>query len=278
MNVARPTILDRNPVTEKLRRGDASVGTWLSLCSPSAAETLALVGWDWLVVDIEHSPVGFETITGCFRAAQLGGSVPMARVPWNDTVWIQRTLDAGALGLVVPMVNTPDDARAAVANMRYATKGQRSWGSSRVAPYVAGDYQSWADDQLTIIVMIETIAAVEDAEAILAVDGVTGCLVGPNDLALSMGLARADVGPGTRHEAAVMAVLAAARNTGKAAGKHCVDAAETSRRIEEGFQFLAVASDTAFMESAARATFAAIDGPAGGSDVDPVGAPADRLY
>ncbi len=127
-------------------------------------------------------------MTGCFRAAQLGGAVPMARVPWNDTIWIQRTLDAGALGLVVPMVNTPDDARAVVANMRYATRGQRSWGSSRVAPYLAGEYREWADEHLTIIVMIETIGAVRQAEEILAVDGVTGCFVGPNDLALSMGL------------------------------------------------------------------------------------------
>ena len=84
---------------------------------------MAQVGWDWLVVDAEHSPVGFETMVNCFRAIQLGGAVPMARVPWNDTVWIQRTLDAGALGLVVPMVNTAEDARAVVGNMRYATKG-----------------------------------------------------------------------------------------------------------------------------------------------------------
>ena len=146
------------------------------------------------------------------------------RVPWNDTIWIQRTLDAGALGLVVPMVNTPDDARAVVANMRYATRGQRSWGSSRVAPYLAGEYRDWADENLAIIVMIETIGAVRRAEEILAVDGVTGCFVGPNDLALSMGLAMTDVGPGTPHEAAMMEVLAASRNTGKAAGKHCADA------------------------------------------------------
>ena len=94
-----------NPVTDKLRSGQPTVGSWLSLCSPVVAETMARVGWDWLVVDVEHSPVGFEAMVNCFRAAQLGGAVPMARVPWNDTIWIQRTLDAGALGLVVPMVN-----------------------------------------------------------------------------------------------------------------------------------------------------------------------------
>jgi 4-hydroxy-2-oxoheptanedioate aldolase len=251
--------LETNPVTDKLRRGEPSVGTWLTLCSPIAAETMALVGWDWLVVDVEHSQVGFETMSNCFRATQLGGAVPMARVPWNDTVWIQRTLDAGALGLVIPMVNTPEDARAAVVNTRYATKGQRSWGGSRVAPYVGGDYRDWADENLTVIVMIETIGAVERADAILAVDGVVGCLVGPNDLALSMGLDMTDVGPGTAHEEAIMEVLAACRRTGKAAGKHCFDAAETTRRIDEGFQFLPVLGDAAFMQGAARTAFAAIE-------------------
>jgi 4-hydroxy-2-oxoheptanedioate aldolase len=277
VTAGRPAILRSNPVTEALRRGEASVGTWLSLCSPVAAESMALVGWDWLVVDIEHSPVGFETMTGCFRAAQLGGAVPMARVPWNDTVWIQRTLDAGALGLVIPMINTPDDARAAVSNTRFATRGQRSWGSSRVAPYIDGDYGDWADGQLTVIVMIETIGAVERADTILAVDGVVGCLVGPNDLALSMGIDRADTGPGTAHEAAIMEVLAACRRTGKAAGKHCVDADEASQRIAEGFTFVAVNSDAGFMESGARSTLAAIDRP--GVSRGSAAAPVERkLY
>src|SRR3954453_16389721 len=249
-----------NPVTDKLRSGQPAVGSWLNLCSPVAAESMAQVGWDWLVVDAEHGSVGFETMVNCFRAIQLGGAVPMARVPWNETVWIQRTLDAGALGLVVPMANTPDDARAVVANMRYSTRGQRSWGGSRVAPYLAGEYREWADENLAIIVMIETIGAVRLAEEILAVDGVTGCFIGPNDLALSMGLDMTDVGPGTAHEAAIMDVLTASRNTGKAAGKHCATAEEANQRIDEGFQFLAVASDGAYMQAGARAAFAAIRG------------------
>ncbi|MFO7166840.1 MAG: aldolase/citrate lyase family protein [Chloroflexota bacterium] len=257
-----------NPVTDKLRSGRPSVGSWLTLCSPVAAESMALVGWDWLVVDAEHSPVGFETMVNCFRAIQLGGAVPMARVPWNDTIWIQRTLDAGALGLVVPMVNSAEDARQAVSNMRYATRGQRSFGSSRVAPYINADYRTWADEQLAVIVMIETVQAVEQAEAILSVDGVVGCFIGPNDLALSMGLTRDQLGPGSPHEAAMMEVLAAARKTGKAAGKHCFSAAEVSMRIGQGFQFLALVSDGALLAKAAAAEFAAIDwsGAAAASD------------
>lgn len=233
------------------------MGSWLSLCSPAAAESMAHVGWDWLVVDVEHSPVGFDTMVNCFRAIQLGGAVPMARVPWNDTVWIQRTLDAGALGLVVPMINSVAEAQSAVANMKYATRGVRSWGGSRVSAYIDGDYRTWSEDNLAVIVMIETIQAVEQAEAILSVEGVVGCFIGPADLALSLGTQQ--TGPDTEHEAAIQEVLRAARAAGVAAGKHCGSAAEVSQRIAEGFQFLALSSDAAFLSMAARAQFSAVD-------------------
>jgi 4-hydroxy-2-oxoheptanedioate aldolase len=259
MNGIGITRITTNPVTDKLRSGQPSVGTWLSLCSPVSAELMARVGWDWLVVDVEHSPVGFDTMVNCFRAAQLGGAAPMARVPWNETVWIQRTLDAGALGLVVPMVNSAEDAKQVVGNMKYATKGQRSFGGSRVAPYIDGDYRTWTEDNLAIIVMIETAEAVENAEAILAVEGVVGCFIGPNDLALSMGLSPQDIGPGTEHEAAMLEVLAAAKKTGKAAGKHCYDGPEVTQRIAQGFQFLALSSDAGFLRKAAAQDFGAID-------------------
>ena len=246
-----------NPVTDKLKNGLSAVGTWLSLCSPVAAESMARIGWDWLVVDVQHSHVGFDTMVNCFRASQLGGAVPMARVPWNDTVWMQRTLDAGALGLVVPMINSEEEAVKAVSNTKYATKGARSWGGSRVAAYIDGDYRTWTEDNLAIMVMIETIQAVEHAEAILSVEGVTGCFIGPSDLALSMNTQ--DTGPGTEHEAAIQEVLKIAQKVGKAAGKHCSGAEEVSMRIAQGFQFLACASDSRFMAKQAQAEFASIE-------------------
>lgn len=246
-----------NPVTDKLRGGQPAVGSWISLCSPAAAENMAKVGWDWLVVDVEHSPVGFDTMVNCFRAIQLGGATPLARVPWNDTIWIQRTLDAGALGLVVPMVNTADDAKKVVSNMRYATKGMRSWGGSRVASYIDGDYKTWTDDNLSIIVMIETVQAVENVEAILSVEGVVTCFIGPADLALSMDTK--EIGPGTEHEAAMLEVLKVAKKVGKAAGKHCGSAEEVNLRIKQGFQFLALSSDAGLMTKAAQEEFNAVD-------------------
>jgi len=253
------TKIKTNVVTDKLRSGQPAVGSWLGLCSPVAAESMARVGFDWLVVDAEHSPVGFDTMVKMFRAIQLGGAAPMARVPWNDTIWIQRTLDAGALGLVVPMVNSAADAKSVVANMKYATKGQRSFGGSRVASYIDGDYRTWTDENLAVIVMIETAEAVEHAEEIMAVEGVVGCFIGPNDLALSMGLTPAQVGPGTAHEAAMMKVLEACKKTGKAAGKHCFTMEELNLRIAQGYQFLALCSDVAFMTKEATAAFKGID-------------------
>ena len=256
MSSIRTAGISTNPVTDKLRTGQPAVGTWLSLCSPVAAEMLARIGWDWMVVDMQHSLASFDTMVSCFRAIQLGGAVPMARVPWNDTIWIQRTLDAGALGLVVPMINTPEDAKKVVDNMKYATKGQRSWGGSRVASYIDGDYRVWTDENLAIIVMIETVQAVENAEDILAVDGVHGCLIGPADLALSLGVK--EMGPGTEHEAATLGVLHAAQKVGKAAGKYCMSGAEARQRPAQGFQFLGVSSDAGILSKAANEEFVAV--------------------
>ncbi len=249
-----------NPLIDALQKGQPSVGSWLSLCSPVAAETMACVGWDWLLVDVEHSLVGFETMVNCFRASQLGGAVPLARVPWNETIWIQRALDAGALGLVVPMVNTVKDAEHVVANMKYATRGQRSYGGSRVAPYIEGaEYRTWTEDNLAVIVMIETEQAVANAEAILSVEGVTAGFIGPVDLALSMGVEPQDMGPGTAHESALMEVLAAAKKTGKALGKYCFNADEVNWRIEQGFQMLGLSSDIGLLGKAARESLHAVD-------------------
>lgn len=258
--------ITENPVKSLLKSGQPAIGSWLSLCSPVAAETMAAIGWDWLVVDAQHSPVGFETMVNCFRAIQLGGAVPMARVPWNDTIWIQRTLDAGALGLVVPMVNSAAEAEQVVQNFKYGPIGIRSSGGSRVAQYVDRPYIPFAQEQLACIVMIETITAAERAEEIMAVEGVDGCFIGPNDLALSMGMdpAKAE----TELEDVIQGILAACKKVGKAAGKHCYDADEISERIAQGFQFLALASDSRFMVAEAKRQFGGIhrDGsPSGGA-------------
>ena len=238
-------LLTHNPVKKALKEGRPAIGSWISLCSAASAEHMASVGWDWLVIDAQHSPVGFDTMVNSFRAIQLGGAVPMARVPWLDTVWIQRTLDAGALGLVIPMINSREEAERAVANCKYAQEGVRSCGGGRMNLYVEGEYREFAQRELCTMVMIETITAAERAEDILSVPGVDGCFIGPTDLALSMGMSPS--APGPEREDAVQHILQAAKKNGVAAGYHCQTAAEVNMRVAQGFTFLALASDVILM-------------------------------
>ena len=248
------TIIESNVVLDKLRRGEPSVGTWISLGTPQSAELQAQVGWDWLLVDVEHSPVGFDGMVNCFRAAQLGGCAPFARVPWNDTIWIQRTLDAGAMGVLVPMVNTRQDAEFAVSNTRYAPAGMRSFGGSRLAAYTSRDYRLWAEDNLAVAVQIETAEAVQNLSEIVSVPGIDACYIGTSDLMLSLGLGEM----GTEHEKVVQQVLATCRAAGMPCGAWCNTGAEVARRIAEGFQFLNCGSDGGHMRAGAAADFAAI--------------------
>lgn len=240
-----------NTVKAKLAAGEPAVGTWLSLCSPVAAEYMAHMGWDWLVVDTEHSPIGFETTLHCFQAICTTDTIPMARVAWNDAQLIKRLLDAGAMGLVVPMVNSAEQARSAVAAMKYPPDGIRSLGGGRAIVY-GDDYMARANDEIACIVQIEHIEAVCRAEEIMSVEGVDACFIGPNDLAGSMGLKPDMTVSDPRHEEAVQLVLRACRSLGRPAGIHVPDAEHAFRRLEQGFRFVAIGNDAGFMRAGAR--------------------------
>jgi 4-hydroxy-2-oxoheptanedioate aldolase len=244
--------MKKNTVKEKLVAGKPSVGTWLSLASPISAEYMAHSGFDWLVVDTEHSPIGFETTVQCFQAICTTDTIPMARVAWNDSMLMKRLLDAGAMGLVVPMVNSAEEAEKAVKSMKYPPEGFRSLGGGRASIY-GSDYMSWANDEIAVIVQIEHIDAVNKADEILSVKGVDACFIGPNDLAGSMGLKPDIHCRHPEHEKAVMQVLETAKKVGKPAGIHCVTVEAVNRRIDQGFQFIAMSSDAGLLrESAAR--------------------------
>ncbi len=258
------TMIKTNPVKDKLKKGIPSVGLWLTLASPVVAETQGHVGWDWLLVDGEHSPVGFETMVNCFRAIQLAGCVPMARVPWNETIWIQRTLDAGAMGLVIPMVNNKKDAEFAVDNTIVSPKGSRSFGGSRLASYIgsgdAADYIKWCEKNLAIIVQIETVEAVEKIDEIASVPGITACYVGPVDLMLSMGLKdmQKDMAPGSKHDQAMQHVVEVCKRKKVAPGCFCFNAEHTNYRIKQGFTFVNCGADAGHMGAGSAAAFGAL--------------------
>jgi 4-hydroxy-2-oxoheptanedioate aldolase len=241
-----------NHVRRRLAAGEPSVGTWLSLPSPEAAEYVGTLDFDWLVIDAEHNPIDIRTLAQMFGAIARGGTAPMVRIPWNSAENFKRVLDAGAWGIVVPMVNSREEAERAVEAMRYPPVGARSVGGGR--HYLsfdtnASDYYANANDELLLVLQIEHIQGVENADDILSVPGVDACFIGPNDMAASMGL-----GLGVPLESdnprlveAIQHVREACVRNGVAPGVHCSGAEGVNQRIGEGFQFLALASELRYL-------------------------------
>ncbi len=241
-----------NHVRRRLAAGEPSVGTWLSLPSPEAAEYVSKLGFDWLVVDAEHNPVDIRTLAQMFAAMANSATAPMVRIPWNTPEHFKRVLDAGAWGIVVPMVNSREQAELAVEATRYHPQGNRSVGGGRHAlswDTSAVEYYRHANDEVLLVLQIEHIAGVERADEILSVPGVDACFIGPNDLAASMGL-----GLGVPLESeeprlveAILHVRDTAIRNGVAPGVHCSDAAGVNRRLGEGFRFCAMASELRYL-------------------------------
>ncbi len=245
-----------NPVKQALKAGRPSVGTWLSLGSITAARFMARAGFAWLTVDIEHSLVDWETATHMFASIADAGCVALARVPANRHDHIKRVLDNGAQGIVVPMVNSREEAEHAVAAALYPPTGNRSVGGSVHAlnfKTSAADYFAHANDELLLVLQCEHIQAVENADDIFSVPGIDAIFVGPNDLAASMRSKDGKPPSGEATAQAMKHVLATCKKHKVAAGIHCYTAEEVLHRIEEGWQFLAIGSELKMMLDAAAA-------------------------
>lgn len=241
-----------NHVRKRLAAGEPSIGTWLSLPSPEAAEYVSRLDFDWLVADTEHNPIEIQTLARMFGAMAATATAPMVRIPWNTPENFKRVLDAGAWGVVVPMVNSHEEAERAVQATRYHPLGRRSVGGGRHAlsfDTSAAEYYRHANDEVLLVVQIEHIDAVERADEILSVPGIDACFIGPNDLGASMGLGLG-VPLESDHERIVEAVAHVrdtAKKHGVAPGIHCSSAAAVNQRIAEGFQFCAMASELRYM-------------------------------
>ena len=239
-----------NPVRAKLKSGEPSIGTWLALPDPVLAHLMSTTGFEWLTVELEHSPATIETAAHCFAVIAASGCVPLARVPWNTVENIKRVLDTGAWGVVVPMVNSRAEAEAVVKAARYRPVGERSVGGQLHAASFATDaatYYAKANDEILVVVMAEHVQAIENIDAILSVPGLDAVFVGPNDLHASMGLAPAFDSDNASFNAALKKVFASAKAHGVAPGIHVADAAQAHRRRDEGWQMIAVASEVGFM-------------------------------
>ena len=239
-----------NHVKAKLKRGEPSIGTWLTLPDPISARLMARTGFDWLTIELEHTPITFETAAIDYAIISECGPAPLVRIPWNSAETIKRVLDTGAWGIVVPMVNSRAECEAVVEAALYAPQGQRSIGGSMHAANFhtdTGTYYAKANEQILVMVMIEHIRGVERAEEILSVPGIDGVFIGPNDLHNSMGLKPVFESDSPRFVDAVSHVLKTAKKNKIAAGIRVVDAPTATRRINEGFQFIAVASESGMM-------------------------------
>ncbi len=239
-----------NSVRAKLKRGEPSVGTWLTLADPMVARLMSETGFDWLTVELEHSHLTFEHAAQSYAMIAASGCVPLARVPWNSVENIKRVLDTGAWGIVVPMVNSRAEAETVVRAARYRPLGQRSIGGHLHAASFRTDaatYYARANDEVLVVVMAEHVDAVASIDDILSVPGIDVVFVGPNDLHASMGVAPAFDSELPEFNAALARILASARAHGIAPGIHVADANQARRRLAEGWQFIAIASETGFM-------------------------------
>lgn len=239
--------------------GEAGVGLWLSLPDPSVAESLGGLDPAYLVVDMQHGLIDYADVRHLFQASQRSSATPMIRVPWNEPGIIGKVLDAGALGVIIPMVNTVEEAERAVSSCFYQPKGTRSHGPIRAAQAHGDGYAVEANDEVACIVMIETAQAVESIDEILAVPGIDAVYVGPADLSRTLGLAPSGDHDDPAFTEAIDRILTACADAGIAAGIHA-NPALVAKRLEQGFRMVTATSDLLALMEGARA---ALEGEGG---------------
>ncbi|CAH1689829.1 2,4-dihydroxyhept-2-ene-1,7-dioic acid aldolase [Hyphomicrobiales bacterium] len=244
----------KNALKSKIESGQNCVNGWLSVPSGYSAEVMARSGWDSLTVDLQHGVQDYGSMVQCLQAIAAFPVTPLVRVPTNETGIIGKALDAGAWGIICPMVNSPEEAAALVSACLYPPHGRRSNGPNRATSYADHrPYQAFANDEVMVLPMIETAEAVASLEQILDVPGVGGAYIGPSDLGLAHGLPPIF----DREEPEMLAiydrVVRETARRGQIAGIHTLDAAYAARMFDMGFRFATVASDAALMAKGAQA-------------------------
>ena len=241
-----------NRIRARWAGGEAAVAGWLQIPSALSAEALAHCGFDGLVVDLQHSPIDIAIATAMFTAIEAGGAEPMARVASNDAAEIGRLLDAGAYGIIVPAIETAQQAAAMAEAIHYPPVGQRSFGPRRPLLRYGAIYPSLVTQAVISFAMIETRAGLDNLDAILSAPGIDGIFIGPADLALSLGAAPVADSGDTRVAAAIRHIRERAHAHGRRAGIFCKDPGFASARIAEGFDFVSVAPDLALLMETSR--------------------------
>jgi 4-hydroxy-2-oxoheptanedioate aldolase len=244
--------LPRNAFKRALAAGKPQIGLWSSLSSSYSVEVIAGAGFDWILLDSEHSPADLENLLTQLQAAAPYPSHPVVRVPWNDMVTIKRTLDIGAQSLLIPYVSSAEEARAAVSYTRYPPAGVRGVaGTTRATRFGrVKDYAKRAHEEICVLVQVETQGALDSIEAICAIEGVDGVFIGPADLHASLGrtgeIANPEVKP------IIDQAIRRIRKAGKAPGILTPNEADARRWLECGALFVAVGADVGILARGAE--------------------------
>ncbi len=252
-----------NKVKAMWREGQPVVTGWISSGNAYIAEVMAHAGYDALVIDMQHGVgIPFSQAAACLQAISTTDTVPLVRVPWNRPEFIQYALDGGAYGVIVPLVNSYEEAAEAGQACRYPPLGFRSGGPGRARLYAGPDYPLHANDEIICLVMIETMTAVERLEEIAKAPGIDGFYVGPSDLALSLGLQPGpDVASDPRHMEACQRVVDVARDKGLVPCHHGSTPEEAGRRFAQGFMMCQIGSDVGMVTAGASAALQAVARP-----------------
>ncbi len=234
---------------ERLRAGEPLSAGWVSLGHPRVAELVALAGYDFVIVDLEHSPTSLETLDDIVRALELRGVPAVVRVPWNDAVELKRVLDIGVSGVMIPMVETAEAAEEAVDAMTYPPDGMRGVAGSRATNYGLDftEYMEHADEDLVTILQIETVDGVENAGAISEVEGVDSLFVGPSDLSASLG-----VSGDWEDESVLGAIDDVLGESAVPVGSLAVTDEGVERWVEQGFDWVIAGVDSRSLLSASQ--------------------------
>lgn len=249
-----------NKLREIWKSGNAAVNGWLAIANSFSAETMAHQGWDSLTIDLQHGVVDYPAMVTMLQAISTTPTVPVVRVPWLEPGILMKALDAGAYGVICPMVNTRDDAARLVAYTHYAPRGTRSFGPVRALLYGGADYPQHADDTIVAFAMIETAQALDNLDAILSVEGLDAIYIGPSDLSLALGAKPAfdDVEPKVAQ--AIDHILARAKAHGVVAGIHNGTPESALARIAKGFQFVTIGSDARLLAAGSQQILAKMRG------------------
>ena len=261
----------RNHVLEAWRADKQTIGGWLAIGSTFTAEAMAHIGFDWLCLDMQHGMLDYNDIKKMLPAISTTDTIPIVRVPWNEPYEIMKVLDAGAFGVIVPLVNNREEAERAVAACRYPPEGMRSFGPTRAAMYGGRGYTEEANTHLACIAMIETAEALDNLDQICSTPGLDGVYVGPSDLAYALGLAPVGDNNEPVHVETVNTIFATAKKHGIAVGIHTGSLEYSKRYLDQGFNMVMLGTDNMFMSRLARQELKAARKETNNEKVDPGG-------